>query len=1627
VATEAELRLVVEDVFRIAGRGTVLAGPIESGILVVGASILIRSGDRRFKSIVSSLEVTGGGQAVAGATVGFRTEPPPPRWVSRGATVTSARVDAPWQSLDTEIPTVLLPVRLETRFQLDASQPELLIRIYPDACHVHTHEPELTAIELEWGRRYWTEVSANGTIERAEQVRLWSVVAERFGPGRAAWIRDATRPERDASGTLVFPDPALRESAWTRAPVALGLPDFWVAVGYQDGRRVFVERGADIPRPLTAGPDPDRVDSLFDASTPGSGDTMNWMVDFEEAVRVGMGMQVALTGFEPREGLDLLMVFGLSASRTSQESSEEIEELFDGHRFTDRLAFLPQGTPTNNTPGSSAGFQARADIEGSFEGQIETPAAAVGTNAERVATALGLPSDSWVGLRHGAKAEQSDARAMNTVLWRGGWGYFLDQLLADRFLDHDDATREAKRELLVDLRRYFIDLVRGRGPLPSLRIGRQPYGLLPVVRVEEVERGSGDLVAGVAAVASSLLPFWEGSVADLPRARRGRTGGGEDPYRDLLEVLAKQPGPAQFMARPLFLRNYLVNALNFGQQGSEAQGPLGDLDSRAEGPREFSRNLLSSFVERFAGSDLRDFRRRWGLDELEPRIARGLYADHAHAVCTPIVETTPLSEARTLEPDYLRQILDAEHSSLLDETAIDAVVRDNPPLLYLLARHAALLEYANLAFFLLVERGELSLSDRLEPEIFEIESGGFPSTRMAAWPARLEASAGVRLTASFAAQPTTPEGREAVAEFAEFWQAFKRITELATAELERLTTETLDLSACRLDAWFTSVATKRLGHLRSARPSGVHVGGYGWVEDLRPKTGPDDPDRFIHAPSLTHAATGVVLRSGYLTHGGASNPANPLAVDLSSSRVREARWLLEGVRGGRSPGELLGYRFERALYDHELPLQRLIPVFRRAVPLIAGKRREIEEARDETVGVEADTDVVDGLALLRRWSGEDNRPLPWRPAPGSGDPPFTVMVGDTELSLPPADTADPDFAAIDTELRRLSALVDATGDLLTAESVHQLMQANPVRSGASVDALSRGETPPQDYYAVETPRSGAGVTHRVLLLANASTTAGGGSRTPRAAAAPDVAAWAARLLPDPGRVGFVARYLDRDSGTESGEKRFLLSDLPLTAIDLAYVFRAGGDAGSWEIENRFRFEALRARPAGVNLQAVVEFVTDAPPDVDLGLADFYVGMRALTKMLHASRAARASDLEPEGQARDEGETPGLLRVANGASTAFEAAINDLRSSLAFEAQTGIGDETLSTLMGIVSGDPVPRQGSYLDLGPVADLPALVEELGSPDFSDLETLLGRLARLADFGVPGALPPVGLAGEDGLPQDPAELRTLLVGHAMGLTAELRRRSDAGSASIADRGSRERLLGIFGRDFLVLDSLPTTVAGALSDALAAVTVERRQEDFDPVATWMQQAGQVRPAVDRLAELLLSREILSAGAGEADELEVRVGHWPAASPAPWVGLAAPRDERSDAHLSFVVVAPENLDLMAPLAGIFVDEWTEIVPESREVTGVAFRHDAPLSRPPQSILLAVPGGPERWSLDGFDALIQGTLRLAKIRLVDRDVLRGVGHFLPALHFPDLDTDLQRTACPPEPERFPAVEGDPPA
>src|SRR6185369_5764591 len=87
-------------------------------------------------------------------------------------------------------------------------------------------------------------------------------------------------------------------------------------------------------------------------------DGMRWLVDFNRAVEVGMGISVRVSTDLVIGGMARLVVLGVKASVDPQDHAQRLGALLDAQHFTRGLACVPPGTPTNNTPEVSAGYGA---------------------------------------------------------------------------------------------------------------------------------------------------------------------------------------------------------------------------------------------------------------------------------------------------------------------------------------------------------------------------------------------------------------------------------------------------------------------------------------------------------------------------------------------------------------------------------------------------------------------------------------------------------------------------------------------------------------------------------------------------------------------------------------------------------------------------------------------------------------------------------------------------------------------------------------------------------------------------------------------------------------------------------------------------------------------------------------------------------------------------------------------------------------------------------------------------------------------------------------------------------------------------------------------------------------------
>lgn len=932
--------------------------------------------------------------------------------------------DAPLFGTPGTEPIVLLPVRLETIWT-DPST--IRVRVYPDDIHVSGFSPELTPAEAEAGAAYWQSPGPDA----------WREVSARLRPARAAWAVRASRP--GGPPPVVLPDEQQR-------PMSVqALPSRWRFIGLVAGDVVVDATGRPVPSPLPIG---------LRADAPG------WEVDWFQALKAGMGIELELPAGV--DHLDQLLVVGVSDAAAGDGASQ-LWDLMLGHTFGDGLGLLRAGTPTNNTPGSRSGWSSRPSFP---EPSDADPPPGANPVADDLATAFGLPDAGFLRLVPGAGDAEPAAIAGLSLLT---WGT-LGKGFADSAVTHYELVNGPESQVrAVDsarpwrlVRDLLAAHVRSRGPLPTLRVGRQPYGVLPASSLSDwhADRDT-DADALVAPWLRRLRDRWRAALDDrIPRVRPGVPAD-----QVAVDVLERLPVASGLSMRRMFGPAFTFPRTSPGdppnQPGLPGLSPDGGL--RWTTPSD-------------GWTDL-----GWGLDRASgrPSFVSRLAPDPATFTGTALATADLLRDARAFlagqlsAADYDRN-WPVELSSRPDTPARRATFWQLPDGAGVLAALLFLPAWSSMAGDdgtddpLRQALGVPDEVDQLAADILDQVSDNQRNQRIAA------------------AARWTPA-------MTQLEVALRAVAAVPADRLPELLAEVLDVYTHRLDAWVTSLASLRLARQRAAGVAGARIGGYGWLEDLRPAPageqvdlGEEDgvatvssSDGYIHAPSLQHAATAAVLRSGFLAHPGETT----FAVNLSSRRARIARWLLGGVRQGQSLGSLLGYQFERALHDANLDTE--IPAYRRAhpaptVPEPAGPDASTDLWSHSTEAI-AERNVVDGMALAQ--AGPDAQNI----------------------------AADP--SAVAPILADLADALDAVGDLALAESMYHLIGGNPLRAGLAADTLGRGEDVPDTFYSLRTPHRARAVTTRLAALLPAGPAGPTGwAADPVAALEPAVETWVARLL-----------------------------------------------------------------------------------------------------------------------------------------------------------------------------------------------------------------------------------------------------------------------------------------------------------------------------------------------------------------------------------------------------------------------------------------------------------------------------------------------------------------------------------
>ena len=423
-----------------------------------------------------------------------------------------------------------------------------------------------------------------------------------------------------------------------------------------------------------------------------------------------------------------------------------------------------------------------------------------------------------------------------------------------------------------------------------------------------------------------------------------------------------------------------------------------------------------------------------------------------------------------------------------------------------------------------------------------------------------------------------------------------------------------------------------------------------------------------------------------------------------------------------------------------------------------------------------------------------------------------------------------------------------------------------------------------------------------------------------------------------------------------------LDDLGLSALSTACGCAAGGTSRASEVEQRLALHFSAAVTAdGV---AELELLDDPPPGSPagaLGLRDLLELGTELLDLLASGRQADqrafaadapAPDAPPDTVRPDAAVDPAELKGR------ADAAVEALRTAVARLAAAGpaaTSDQLISRLL------EVAAVGARTAVPDAADPVALANQATAVVEAGHRVVAALDAAEAAFDRTAVDPPV---------EPPAE-----VAHDL-----------------------ERLRQIFGASFPAVATFSVADNAQLTQSAADPALF----GDDPLApaTWLEQHAQVRPAAGRLVGALTAVEMLGGGTG-LDQLTVaQLPHTPGER---WIGLPAPNPTtRSAATVSMVMHSADPVSFSAPMAGLVLDQWADVVPNDHETTGVSFHFDAPGARAPQAILVAVPGDRKAssWTVDALAGTVRDAVALARIRALDTDDLDAVGRFLPAIYLP---------------------------
>jgi|GEM_PF-1386319 len=713
---------------------------------------------------------------------------------------------------------VLLPVRLETRFYPpDAAHADWLLRlrVVPDSICVERHDEAVGEEEFQALRTFWEE--AAWLDSSATAAPAWRRLVAKLGGARATWLRRKFPVTINADGPTITPPANFRTE-----------PDVGELRGIPSKVEIWLARGGAAPAlALTLQVKRSAITQIR-LPDPSDASDLTWWSSYARALAVGMAGEISLGAVG--DDIDVIYAVGLS--------TESPKALFEAHHRAGQLALLPPGTPTNTVHGDAA---APLDLS------PEEWAASLSSPPQAGAAELGellLGNPAGLNPIPGGDAEvDSVGAALISGLWPVLWGHAAKDIWGLGDGVHDAGV-------------WAGDHVRPEGPWPTLRVGRQPYGLLPTTALSSWEVHPDD-----PAIEEKLRPHLLALRAQWAAAAEGRgTVAGAD-TEALLAMLGRTGSSHDYVYRHFLGSNLLILLMWWLGQGT--------LPSQ----------LMAWWTAQVAGL--------LALPLSPQRVYIGLGWQHQLRI--PLVVPDNLGDDGTTPKTFAQCLQVLLGFSVGSLTSLE---RWLPPyggslpnsLLFRLLVHARLRTDADSS------RKARGLAEALDVLIADDHSETLLSQDVH--------------TPFQALGPEEPA--RVLQERVDV--AIKLLSVMDVVAIERAFRAVLDAALYRIDPWITAFATRRVhGLVQSGAKR--RLGWYGWVDSPRPGGAGPTAGGLLHAPSEAQCLTAVIIRDKQLH----DPQPDRWDMDLDSGTVRVAKRLAGAVRVGGHLAEVLGREVERVV------------------------------------------------------------------------------------------------------------------------------------------------------------------------------------------------------------------------------------------------------------------------------------------------------------------------------------------------------------------------------------------------------------------------------------------------------------------------------------------------------------------------------------------------------------------------------------------------------------------------------------------------------------------------------------------------------------------------------------------